>query len=241
MIPLKITARMAEHVAGWDDGIHLDGILSFGAYRDLTAEQRLALPDITTPWAVDFDLPLERWTESVEGVRCHENLFIEPPMVDREGRSSGGVWGWKASAAHADWKVAGLHNVRKRPDVGRMVRYTNSPSVNLKGGQFKSQDLPYPTRFAAEIVWYALGDLAMVRRLLARVISIGKLSNHGLGRVLEWTVEPHWDHDAWTARVMPDMSSGVMASIRAPYHHPSRRIQCAVPVYRDLTPIVDSL
>ena len=232
--PLKITAEMAEPVVTWMDGLHLDGPLAFGVFMGLTPSQKDRLPPLHSEWAVDFELPLARWEERVEWVDVHPRLFTEPPQMNIDGSRSGTVWGWQCSAAHAEWLLSEIHYVRKRPPTAEMSRYTTSPSVNQAGGAFKAQNKPCPSRFTRRVWWYAVGDIHRVREVLTRVPAIGKLVNHGPGKVLRWTVEEHDDWDAWRARAMPDAESGIRASIRAPYHHPSRQAPATEPIYEEL-------
>lgn len=236
MEPLRITARMQEPIVYYGDGLHLDGPLSYGAYMALPREEREALPPISGDWAEDFELPLARWV-------------CETPLSGREDArlltEDGAVWGWCCSAVHADWALSARHAVRKMPDTDAMVRWGKDRSVHLSGGQLKACQVEYPGAFASFLVWYALGALEEVRSLLMRVRNLGKMSNHGCGRVMEWRVEP-WPED-WSreraGRLTRRMPAGYrpqepagMAMIRAPYHHRSRRILCVEPDYASLAP-----
>lgn len=219
MEALRITARMAEPVVSYGDGMHLDGILAWAAYMDLPREEREELPNIQhTDAPADFDLPLERWEH------C-------------------GHWGWCASAVHADWSRRGIHNVRRRTPLAEMQRYTPDGSVNVKGGRYKPSDIPMPTIFARQLVWYALGDLSQIGRLLDRVSNLGKLSNVGAGRVLHWIVERQ--QDDWSVHRDDDltrrMPTGVpwtglpcYGGLRPPYWHRSRQAEAVEPLFEEL-------
>ena len=235
---LHIVAEMSEPVIYYGDGMHLDGILAWAKYTDLSREERAAVPPITEPWAWDFDLPLRTWSvPSVTAEYVDDRLFVNRPRV-RNGHKEGALWGWCASAVHAEWLCHDRYAIRKRPELEQMVRYTESPSVNLGAGQQKATNLLLPARFATELHWYAVGDFAEVGRLLAHVRAVGKITTKGPGSVMRWRVEP-WKED-WSVmcagsltRVMPigyDAAGGYAAeaSIRAPYHHASR----VVPVLR---------
>ncbi len=235
MIPLRITAVLAEPVVTYLDGLHLDGPLSYGAFRLLPVEEREALPPIDGPVATDMDIPLKRWT-------CPAIENTDPNILDAEGM----LWGWCASAAHADWQLETSVQIRKRPAISEMVHRTSSPSVQISAGPFKAQDKRYPAMFAWEVHWFAVGCLAPVERLLAEVPAIGKLTHHGHGRILRWRVEP-W-HEDWsvergdglTRRMPVGWHSGEgwpgRGAIRAPYHHRSRVVPCREPDYRELHP-----
>lgn len=222
MTPLKVTARMGEPVIYYHDGLHLDGLLAYGAYIEHIRNGGEDLPPISSPWAVDFELPLAKWSRPVpEGAEVDARLL----------NGDGDLWGWCASAAIADWVAHGKMEFRKRPDIARMARYTAHPSHHLGAGPFKAFDVAYPTELAFKIEWYALGDRERVEALLQDVTHIGKKHNVGMGKVLEWTVddtERDWsvERDGALMRRMP-RDGGRPGTIRAPYHHPSRLVPCA--------------
>lgn len=232
MRPLIITARMAEPVAYYGDGLHFDGILSWGAYLAMPRAERDALPPMGE-WALDMDLPLDRW-----------QWAYEADCDDRLRAPNGDVWGWMCSAVHADWQVESMHAIRKKPAVGEMAEWSNSKSVVIGSGPLKAKDITVPTRFAHELVWYALGDWGGVNELLQPIHSIGKVHNIGLGVVAEWTVETvsadeaGWCESIMARRRMPlsYTTEGhlVQGGIRAPYHHRSRQIACREPDYQEL-------
>jgi CRISPR type IV-associated protein Csf3 len=236
---------MSEPVVYYGDGMHLDGILAWAKYTDLPRKERAEVPPITEPWAWDFDLPLRTWSvASVTAVYIDDRLFVNRPRV-RDGHKEGALWGWCASAVHADWLCQDRYAIRKRPELEQMVRYTTSPSVNLGAGQQKATNLLLPARFATELHWYAVGDMTEVERLLTtHVRAVGKITTKGPGSVMHWHVEP-WKDD-WSVtregaltRVMPiayEASGGFAAeaSIRAPYHHASRIVPALRPDFSTL-------
>lgn len=219
--PMKVTAIMGEPVVYFEDGMHFDGPLSFGAYVEYVREHGDNLPPMGA-WALDFDLPLSRWTVPAPA-------GVDPRLLDTDGR----LWGWRASAAQADWVAQGRLEVRKRPAEEAMIRYTRAASHHSGMGPLKAKDIAHPTLLAFEIQWYAHGDRKGVERLLSYVTHIGALVGHGPGRVLRWVVEPmgvDWscERDGKLMRVMP-REGGPRRSIRAPYHHRSRRAPTAFP------------
>jgi hypothetical protein len=226
MTPLRVVAELSEPVVYYGDGMHLDGILSAGAYRALPRGEREMLPLISDPWAVDFALPLERW--DVDVTEAPE--WVSPDLV-----SDDRIWGWCASAAHADWLSDGMHWVRKRIGVSTHARWSDAKMLNVGIGVTKAMNKPLPMLVARELVWWCRGDRAEVGRLLSHVTSIGKLVNHGMGRVREWRVEKAGE-DRSDVRVMPHVGSSHVASIRPPYHHRSRWVPALVPDYRSLRP-----
>jgi len=223
MRALRVTARLTEPFITYEDGMHLDGVLAYGAFMGLSPEERDALPRLEhTPWAVDFELPLARWA-------CEQPGRYDYRLVDEHGR----VWGWKASAACYVAEVRDLAQVRKRPPLDEMRRYAKDKSVLIAGGSHKAWDLPFPTVFAPQVAWFCAGDPTEIQALLERVPALGKRTNHGHGTVAEWRVEP-WSED-WSTmkdgllmrRVPAAMGPGSggapgRGAIRPPYHHRSR-------------------
>jgi len=215
---LLVTARLSEPVVHFDDGMHLDGIVAWAAYRDLTEEQRWELPPINTAWAVDFPLPIARWSVEAD---------IPPGVDDRLRDESGRVWGWMATRALAVWRKRSVFEVRKRIAGEQMTRYTDAVSVNAGCGPAKAYDLKLPTSFAHEVRWFCIGDKDELLRLLqTHVLGIGKHCAKGQGRVMRWAVEPADVSAEWvmSQRRMPCRESEAqsIASIRPPYHHVSR-------------------
>lgn len=198
--PVQVVAHLATPVANLDGNpMHLDGILSWAAYLAYTEQHgHCALPPMTPDQAVDFALPLATW-------HMH------------------GAWGWACSRAIYEPVGHTTLAVRRRPAVDEMARYTRDRKHHLAAGPLKARDTPLPATLATEITWHALGDHEDIEQLLQRVHAIGRHTRHGHGRVLRWEVHPHDDRDAWRNRVLPH-PDGVPQPIRAPYHHPLRRV-----------------
>lgn len=207
-----VTARMREPVIYYEDGMHLDGPLSYAAFRAYQRAGGAPLPPITDPWAVDFDLPLERWA-----IPLPDGADVDQRLLDSQGL----VWGWMCSRVEADWLGRGKMEYRKRPDTQRMGRYTTAKSHQLGTGPLKAFDVAFPTLTARELRWVAVGDVDEVRRLLHLVTHIGKKSTTGMGAVDEWTVET-CEQRSFERRMPCD--GGMLGAIRAPYHHVSRRV-----------------
>lgn len=221
--PMRVTAHMGEPVVYYGDGLHFDGVLAYGAYQAwLTSHDRYELPPIGSEWAIDFALPLAKWA-----VQSPVAPNTDPRLLTPEGH----VWGWCSSMAQADWVAEGIHALRKYPAYRHFRRYTAAKSHHPGLGPMKAKDLPLPTRLAYEIHWYALGDPDETTHLLTHVSHIGKLTHHGMGRVLRWEIEQMGadrsiDYDGRLMRRMPwgyaQDRPGVVGAIRAPYHHFSR-------------------
>lgn len=229
MKPLRIVAHLAEPIVYLGDGMTLDGILAAAVMRDLPYAVTSRWPTATRdePWLRDLELPLARWAVAFRG-DCN------PLLRDDEGR----LWGWRCSSVHADWLLHGRTEVRKRSVSDELKRWSASTSVNSSAGRFKSHDLKLPSRFAARLTWFAVGNRSKIERLLSRHIQfLGRKVGQGNGRVLRWEVD-EWSYD-WSVerdgkitRPMPrDYEPGVvrMRGIRAPYWHPSRLVECVIP------------
>ena len=229
--PLKIVAYLANAIVSYSDPIHLDGLLAAGAFKhwcDLGGRPQ-SLPDLTTsPIAVDFDLPLAKWTSA------------SPPGPDMgldALTAAGEVWGWCASAEEAVWLQDSQVEVRKRSRIDEMVQWSRDTTVNNTHAYAKAWDVRFPAKHAHTLVFHARGIAHEVHNLLSYITHIGKLHNHGHGKILFWEVEEckedhSIEHGGQLTRRMPvayrgvSPREGVLASIRAPYHHPSRAAFC---------------
>ena len=232
MQPLKIVARMGEPVICFEDGLHLDGILAWAAYRDLTEEEHWRLPPIQDPWAVDFDLPFARWSMPAETPSGASERLLD---------DAGNVWGWFATMAIADWTRRSVHEIRKRVPTSELARWAGTRSINVGAGAPKAYDLKLPTMWTPEITWFAIGDLDEILRLLSiHVYGIGKHCAKGMGRVLEWKAEQVKIDEQFilARRRMPANSDEAMSisSVRPPYHHISRQTYAVDPVAELLIP-----
>lgn len=241
-VPMRVVAVMDEPIGYLGDLLHLDGPLAQAAYRELDERTRKTLPPVhalaAESWVVDIALPLSTWwvdyDRDVHGP-------IEERLMKRSRRGKDGspprLWGWCASAAdERAWGVRGKLEVRKRPELGKMARYTDAKTANIKSGHMKAYDLPIPTVFAREVTWYAIGDVERVRYLLTTHIpALGKKRNIGAGTVREWRVEPCEEaRERWKERRMPaGAAEGAMryASIRPPYWHHSRMVIAVEPTW----------
>lgn len=249
-LPLKITATLLGPImfSGHRLDLHLDGIIAAGAFR----LYRRPVEPIDSPWVVDFDLPLARFamlsplTRDTDPRLTLDGQIYPNPDDPSDAVPHGWIWGWAASNAAAKWLLAGRMEVRKRPETGRMAQWTRDKSFHLSLGAQKAYNLDYPTVFAHEVTWYALGDPEGVMACLSQLTHIGKKHNQGNGRVGRWTVEvvdPEAEgvteaqarnfwcwKDGVIMRRMPIAFApdriAVWAAVRGPYHHHSRRAMC---------------
>lgn len=206
--PLVVTAQMMEPVVTTGTGLHLDGVLSWGAFVLYSRDSgNPPLPPMSSTQVEDFTLPLATW---------------------RFGSS----WGWCASAAQ--WPTHTIHRteyVRRKPPEAEYKRLGRFGAYDYGVGPAKAVNKPIPTSFARTLTWYALGDADGVRACLEEVRAIGKLMAHGHGTVMSWTVEESaedWsiERNGQLMRRMPGgwggRASTHMGMIRAPYHHRTR-------------------
>lgn len=217
--PVRVVARLTEPVVGLDTNpLHLDGLLSWAGYlTHVDQHGHLHLPPLSPDQCADFALPLATWAMPASVPDPH-------PLAVGAG---GLVWGWACSAA---WYTPAGHttvNVRRRPATDVMARYTTDNSHHLSTGPLKARDTPHPATLVGEVTWWALADRARLQAMLDRVIGVGRMPRHGHGRVLRWTVgRDDTAIDQWRWRHLPD-PAGRPETIRAPYHHHSRRMPCA--------------
>jgi hypothetical protein len=217
-VPVTVTAHLAEPVIALDGNpAHLDGPAAWSAFLSWTDEHgRFSLPDPDDPQRCeDFTLPMATWTAPAPGPVHPLARAADPGMV----------WGWACSRALYEAGGYSTVQVRKHPETGIAARYAKDRAWDIGSGPLKARDVPFAAALARQVRWHALADPGPLRRLLARVHHVGRLGNHGNGRVLAWAVEPGADRDAWRDRVMP-AEGGTPGGVRAPYWHPTRRMPC---------------
>jgi len=213
--PLRIVATMAEPIVIDTNRLHLDGPLSWCAYL---AHQELGepLPPMTPDQVVDFDLGLATWT------RPASRSGVDDRLLAADGTS---VWGWACSAAYAPVTSRTLAHTRRPVPIREIGRYATTRTINTGAGPYKARNVPHAAVFAPIVIWWCLGDPAGIAELLSRLAGLGRLSRHGHGRVLDTIVErDERAHERWRWREFPDPESRTIGSIRAPYHHPTRRM-----------------
>lgn len=231
LTPMRITARLTEPIVYQSDGMHIDGPLAYAAFCALDEDARYAIPPMHLDWAEDMAVPLARWTAApMDGEVLDPRLLID-----------GMIWGWCASSEEVEWLAHGAAEVRKKPVLDEMRRYSDAKSAMVAGGPMKGYNLTYPTTFARSVSWSAIGDIDRVKYLLTRhVPALGKKRGHGWGTVAAWDVVEDsaaassvFHRDGIAARSLP-RSCGLrgraaLGSIRPPYHHRSRRVLSVEP------------
>lgn len=237
---MRITAHLAEPIGYLDDLLHIDAALAYGAYHDLNLATRKTIAPIqTTDWPVDLRLPLSTWWAD------HDPAYhgsVDTRFLKRRRTGTHGtepqLWGWCASAADdTAWLGRSKCEVRKKPALAEMGRYTEAKSHHLGTGHMKAYDLAIPTVLAHEVTWFAHGDPIHVRHLLSTYVpAIGKKRNIGNGTVSEWLVEPCEEDRSviLNGRAMRRLPSGTAegtqrhGTIRPPYYWTAGRAVMAV-------------
>jgi len=193
-IPMRISCRIEQPIVYSGDGLHIDGLIAYGFFTSLPKEEQEARPPVAE--APDMPLPLER--EEVAG-----------------------EWVWKASAVFAEWQGRTQVEVRRMTATDQMLRWSEDAVVNISSGQFKGMDLRHEAYWpkGALLTWYAVGDIDRVRELLGSITAIGRVRNHGHGKITDdgWAViEDENARQLWKRRNMPS-ENGTPTPIRPPY------------------------
>jgi hypothetical protein len=215
--PLRVTATLAEPVAALDlHAAHLDGPLSWGAFQLWQQTHgRHSLPPMGADSCVDFSLPLATWTRPAPD-------GAHPLTLTPDGQ----VWGWACSAAVYTPAAHTKVEIRRKPADRAMGRWAADRKHHVATGPLKARDGVVPAVVTREIVWWALGLPNPVRETLQPVTHLGRHTRHGHGQILSWAVQvDEAARDLWQRRVFPD-PHGTPNTIRAPYHHPTRRMPC---------------
>lgn len=216
LIPVRVEAVLAAPLVGVPGNpLHLDGPLSWAAF--LTCD-RWALPPRGPVWAVDFVLPLATWTSAPSRGDADRRLFAA------DGRH---VWGWACSAAAFTGTRPTVAAVRRLPDTAAMAWWGSDRRHHLGLGPRRAVNGVHQATAAARATWWALTpDPHHLQAMLGRVSHLGRVTRHGNGRVLTWHVTEDGEAAArWKDRAFPDLSPAAgPGTIRAPYHHPSRRM-----------------
>jgi len=193
--PMRIECRVDTPIVYSGDGLHLDGLLAYAVFYSLPLEEQQARH---MPWENGPELELPLLPCEIEGERI-----------------------WCASAVYAEWIARTQVEVRRMTASDAMLRWSEDAVVNIGSGQFKGMDLRHEARWpaGASLTWYAIGDIERVRELLQGITALGRVRNHGHGRINDdgWTVtEDDNARELWKRRNMP-AKNGSPAPIRPPY------------------------
>lgn len=215
LVPIRVDAVLAAPTVGMPaNPLHLDGPLAWGAFVEFS-ETGGQLPPMSADQVEDFRLPLATWTAAPTGSEAH-------PLVLN---SADEAWGWACSVAEPVKSVPTIAAVRRMPAMGQMADHSHDRSHHPGYGPRRAVNATHEARAFTRASWWAMAtDPDRVQALLDRVTNLGRLARHGWGQVREWSVDV--DTDAahrWKRRAFPD-PDGPLGTIRAPYHHRSRRM-----------------
>lgn len=199
MLPLTVTATLDTPSVGLvEQPLMLDGPLAWAAAMAAHAAGETIEP-ITRDHAPDLDLPLARW---------HEH----------------GTWGWCTSQATLDVASYTAVEIRRKPAVDAMARYTRERQHHAALGPHKARDTTVAAAWVRTAVWQVVAtDPDRLAALLRHLTHLGRHRNLGLGHVTAWTITPGADPDGWRHRPMPGPGQP-RRGYRPPYHHPTRQI-----------------
>ena len=198
--PTKIIAHLTSPIVGMDR-IMLDGPVAW-AWVVLAKGQGRIVPAITPTFAPDFPLPFCRW-------------------------ESNGAWGWCVSEGIEDVVSWTTVQIRRKPAVAAMARYTTDKKHHAGLGPFKARDVAMPGRIVKTITWEALvTDTTELQRLLGEITNLSARWRNGFGHVEKWQICPSANLNGWLNRPMPSPTGTRETPIRPPYWHPSRRALC---------------
>jgi len=215
MRPMMIIARLAGAVCLPEYGLALDACLAFAV-----CQREGIAPAFTAAEVVSIEIPVVRELEGRFHL-CSNSVGV---FEQRETRY-----------------------VQRRPVIaeaqlmGRQIK-----RMQINAGPSKGFRIPMEIVHLEhdELRWWCVGDADDVRELLELVHYLGKRRGVGVGRVLEWTVEPcePWGDgfpvvlDGRPLRPLPPDWPGLVdpmimpATLTYPYWLMERRQSCAVPV-----------
>jgi CRISPR type IV-associated protein Csf3 len=218
MEPLRVTARVQRELVIPRYGLALDSLLAAAV-------------------ALREQLPPAREIEEV--------IPIEIPIeLEPERRFH--------LASNSVCRVAGRskRHTNKRPVIAEAQQMGGKiKRMQINAGPSKGYRIPYETVWPEDgtLTWWAVGDPAEVEGLLGLIGYLGKRRGVGLGRVLEWEVEPcePWGDgfpvvlDGQPLRALPPDWPGLedpaiiearLSYMGGPYWMTELREPCAVPL-----------
>jgi len=196
--PLEVVATINGPTVGVvENPTMLDGPLSWAAWQH-AASTGAEIPPIEG----DFDLPLEKWGDQ------------------------DGIWGWCTSAASVKVESWSGAELRRRPAVEQMSRFTTASSHHSALGPYKARDSITAVAWVSTITWQVdATNVGRFHALLALITHVGKNHSIGFGHVTSWKTVPG-PRRGWEDRPMPS-AEGQTMGVRAPYWLFSRKHTCA--------------
>lgn len=182
--PLRVTATLASDIANPMRPPALDALL---AYVQAVYVERRPPPDPSKP------TPLVHLDGVLELSACGRFHLASFAVSEPE-----------------EWSRGRFVNRRFPIAEAQAMGSAKITTLSLSGGPAKSFRIPLETAWLKgdRIDWYAVGDVARVRSMLAWVTHLGKRRGVGLGKIARWDVTPcdPWDLAAgadWRSAVWP--------------------------------------
>lgn len=214
---LRITATLGGPICLPGGHLHIDALLCYAVVQERGPERALDVTMID-----DIEIPVARESGGLFHL-CSTSLFkVETADLQYTNRRP----------PVEQYQTLGLHNTKLR-------------RVQINLGANKAYRIPRHVEYLVDdrIDWFAIGDGAAIRELLAGITHLGKRRGVGLGKVLEWRVEPceSWGHgfpvvrDGKPLRPLPTDWSGVtdgragFGCITYPYYDHAKEDLCLLP------------
>jgi len=215
MIHCSVTATLRGAMADPGHPIHLDGLLVWAK------SQELGLSPFVPGESDDVEIPI---------VKCGLGIY-------------------QASSAMFEVVGRGRRYLNRKYPLEESFRLAEEKggSINIGNGATKITHKPSPIVFLADgkMKWWAsVTAIDEVERLLERVSNIGRLSGHGYGKIVSWSVvreEVIWEGfpvlmDGYPTRVLPLSYPSVKGDSRRciatpmpPYWDRGRQCECYSP------------
>ncbi len=217
MQPLRITAELAEcSLIAVDTSLPIDGPLAWAWMREKYPEN-MYFSNLGTTSYIETDLS--------------EILAI----VEMKGQ-----WFYACSWAVFNPVKENMKYRHRRFDSYYAETYADlgkrkSGKVIVAGGTFKTRRIPYIIISTDKIVWFCVGDIQRIEKLLNSIEYIGSSRATGYGRVGKWLVQPcaeDWSvygPDGCLMRAIPSDSGDKLCALRPPYWA-GQKVLCATPL-----------
>lgn len=216
MEPLWVIIELERPLALGTRPMHLDGLLSFARVEQAAEDGE------TDPWALQHDLPLERYT-SPSGQWCFKASLLAP---------------CPASEPFTVLLTGRIEAARVVQDRETVLDTGRTTKINPAGGYFKGSIFNQSVQWVDRLVASAVGEKAEIERLMQRITAVGRRRNIGFGAVRSVTVLPSSDEEAWSWRTLPsdaDFEPAVTmalsdGNLHAPYWKRASAVESIEPI-----------
>jgi CRISPR type IV-associated protein Csf3 len=162
---LRITARLGGPICLPGGSLHLDALLCYAVVQERGPDRALDVSMLD-----DIEIPVEREPDGRFHL-CSTSLF--------------------------EVEAADLQYTNRRPPVEQYqtlgVSNPKLRRVQINLGANKAYRIPRHVEHLVDdrIEWFAVGNGSAIRALLEGITHLGKRRGVGLGKVLEWAVDPY--------------------------------------------------